>query len=51
VGDYINYEMEHGPFDFHNLREFMRELVAGGPTKNGHLTPAVTKRRFAPTTG
>ncbi len=39
--DYINYEMEHGTFDFQNLREFMRGLVAGGPTKSGHLTPAV----------
>jgi 4-hydroxy-2-oxoheptanedioate aldolase len=39
--DYINYEMEHGTFDFHELREFMRGLVAGGPTKSGHRTPAV----------
>src|SRR4029434_1541095 len=39
--DYINYEMEHGAFDFHQLREFMRGLVAGGPTKSGHRTPAV----------
>lgn len=39
--DYINYEMEHGAFDFHALREFMRGLVAGGPTRSGHRTPAV----------
>ncbi len=39
--DYINYEMEHGAFDFHQLREFMRGLVKGGPTKSGHRTPAV----------
>ena len=30
--DYINYEMEHGPFDIAALREFMRGLVDGGPT-------------------
>lgn len=39
--DYINYEMEHGALDFTALREFMRGLVAGGPTKSGHRTPAV----------
>ena len=39
--DYINYEMEHGVFDMPQLREFMRGLVKGGPTKSGHLTPAV----------
>jgi 4-hydroxy-2-oxoheptanedioate aldolase len=39
--DYINYEMEHGAFDMTALREFMRGLVAGGPTKSGHRTPAV----------
>jgi 4-hydroxy-2-oxoheptanedioate aldolase len=39
--DYINYEMEHGSFDMTALREFMRGLVAGGPTKSGHRTPAV----------
>ncbi|MGH9658856.1 MAG: aldolase/citrate lyase family protein [Bryobacteraceae bacterium] len=39
--DYINYEMEHGVFDLTELREFMRGLVAGGPTKSGHRTPAV----------
>ena len=39
--DYINYEMEHGAFDLTQLREFMRGLVKGGPTKSGHRTPAV----------
>jgi len=39
--DYINYEMEHGAFDMTALREFMRGLVDGGPTKTGHRTPAV----------
>lgn len=39
--DYINYEMEHGPLDFSNLRAFMQGLVDGGPTKSGHRTPAV----------
>jgi 4-hydroxy-2-oxoheptanedioate aldolase len=39
--DYINYEMEHGAFDFSALRNFMRGLVDGGPTKTGHRTPAV----------
>jgi 4-hydroxy-2-oxoheptanedioate aldolase len=39
--DYINYEMEHGPFDVARLLEFMRGLVDGGPTASGHRTPAV----------
>jgi 4-hydroxy-2-oxoheptanedioate aldolase len=39
--DYINYDMEHGPFDVATLREFMRGLVDGGPTRSGHRTPAV----------
>jgi len=39
--DYINYEMEHGALDFTQLREFMRGLADGGPTKSGHRTPAV----------
>jgi 4-hydroxy-2-oxoheptanedioate aldolase len=39
--DYINYEMEHGALDFTALRDFMRGLVDGGPTKTGHRTPAV----------
>jgi 4-hydroxy-2-oxoheptanedioate aldolase len=39
--DYINYEMEHGPFDVGALQEFMRGLVDGGPTPSGHRTPTV----------
>ena len=39
--DYINYELEHGAFDMSKLREFMRGLVDGGPTKGGHRTPTV----------
>jgi 4-hydroxy-2-oxoheptanedioate aldolase len=39
--DYLNYELEHGAFDMPKLREFMRGLADGGPTKSGHRTPAV----------
>ena len=39
--DAINVEMEHGALDFVQLREFMRGLVDGGPTRSGHRTPAV----------
>ncbi|HUX89000.1 MAG TPA: aldolase/citrate lyase family protein [Chloroflexota bacterium] len=39
--DYINYELEHAPFDVTKLSEFMRGLAAGGPTRSGHRTPAV----------
>ncbi|HEU5317709.1 MAG TPA: aldolase/citrate lyase family protein [Chloroflexota bacterium] len=39
--DYITYDFEHGPFDMVGLREYMRGLVDGGPTKSGHRTPAV----------
>ena len=39
--DYINYDMEHAPYDITALSEFMRGLVKGGPTKSGHRTPAV----------
>jgi 4-hydroxy-2-oxoheptanedioate aldolase len=39
--DYINYEMEHGAIDMKELRDFMRGLVDGGPTRTGHRTPAV----------
>ena len=39
--DYITYEMEHGPLDFKELREFMRGLVEAGPTRTGHKAPAV----------
>jgi len=39
--DYISYDMEHAPYDIKGLSEYMRGLVAGGPTKSGHRTPAV----------
>ena len=39
--DYITYNLEHSPFDMGALREFMRGLVDGGPTRSGHRTPAV----------
>jgi 4-hydroxy-2-oxoheptanedioate aldolase len=39
--DYITYEMEHGPLDFKELREFMRGLIEAGPTRTGHASPAV----------
>jgi 4-hydroxy-2-oxoheptanedioate aldolase len=39
--DYINVGMEHGAFDMAGMAEYMRGLLAGGPTRSGHLTPAV----------
>jgi len=39
--DYISYDMEHAPYDIKGLAEYMKGLVAGGPTKSGHRTPAV----------
>ena len=39
--DYISYDMEHAPFDVKGLADYMRGLVAGGPAKSGHRTPAV----------
>src|ERR1700725_8965 len=39
--DYISYDMEHAPFDVAGLPEYMKGLVAGGPTRSGHRTPAV----------
>ena len=39
--DYISYDMEHAPYDIKGLADYMRGLVAGGPTKSGHRTPAV----------
>ncbi|MBM3758378.1 MAG: hypothetical protein FJW38_30945 [Acidobacteria bacterium] len=35
--DYIN-KMEHGAFDMKELRDFMRGLVDGGPTRTAHRT-------------
>ena len=39
--DYIGIDMEHGTMDLKGLEAFMNGLVAGGPTKSGHRTPAV----------
>jgi 4-hydroxy-2-oxoheptanedioate aldolase len=39
--DYISYDMEHAPFDVKGLADYMKGLVAGGPTKSGHRTPSV----------
>ena len=39
--DAINWEMEHGTFDLANLREFIKGLVDGGPTRSGHRFPTV----------
>lgn len=39
--DYINYDIEHHPFDMNELRAFIAGLLAGGPTKSGHRVPAV----------
>ena len=39
--DYINYDMEHAPFNVSALAEFMRGLAKGGPTRSGHRTPTV----------
>lgn len=39
--DAINYECEHGALDYTAIREFMRGLVDGGPTRSGHRTPCV----------
>src|SRR5438270_13888281 len=39
--DYISYDMEHAPYDIKGLADYMRGLVAGGPTRSGHRTPAV----------
>ncbi len=39
--DYINVGMEHGAFNLGGLDDYMRGLVAGGPTNSGHRTPAV----------
>lgn len=38
--DFINYDIEHHPFDMNELRAFMAGLHAGGPPKSGHRTPA-----------
>ena len=39
--DLLLVDFEHHYFDVKGLHEFMKGLKAGGPTKSGHLTPAV----------
>jgi 4-hydroxy-2-oxoheptanedioate aldolase len=39
--DVLMYDMEGAALDFTKLRDFMRGLADGGPTKSGHRTPAV----------
>ena len=39
--DYIRLDTEHGPFNIAGIKEFMEGLIAGGPTKSGHRSPAV----------
>ena len=39
--DYISYDMEHAPYDIVGLTAYMKGLVAGGPARSGHRTPAV----------
>ena len=39
--DYMNVGMEHGSFDMAGLADYMRGMVDAGPTRSGHLTPAV----------
>jgi len=39
--DYINVGMEHGAFNMAGLDEYLRGLIAGGPTRSGHRMPTV----------
>ena len=39
--DALTVDFEHGPMDFTALREFMRGLKDGGPTRSGHATPCI----------
>jgi 2-keto-3-deoxy-L-rhamnonate aldolase RhmA len=39
--DYVNVGMEHGAFDMAGLAAYLAGLVAAGPTRSGHRTPAV----------
>jgi 4-hydroxy-2-oxoheptanedioate aldolase len=39
--DAITVDFEHGAMDFTQLREFMRGIRDGGPTRSGHATPCV----------
>ncbi len=38
--DCICIDLEHGCFDLADVRNFMRGLVDGGPTRSGHRMPA-----------
>ena len=46
--DYLAIDLEHHPFDIDRLLQFMRGLVAGGPTASGHRTPAVIVTQISP---
>ena len=39
--DAVTVDFEHGAMDFTQLREFMRGIRDGGPTRSGHSTPCV----------
>jgi len=39
--DAVTVDFEHGAMDFSQLREFMRGIRDGGPTRSGHQTPCV----------
>ncbi len=39
--DYMNVGMEHGAFDMAGLDAYLAGMIAAGPTRSGHRTPAV----------
>ena len=39
--DAVTVDFEHGAMDFTQLREFIRGIRDGGPTRSGHSTPCV----------
>src|SRR5437899_8669276 len=39
--DYMLVGMEHGCFDMAGLADYMRGMAEAGPTRSGHLMPAV----------
>lgn len=39
--DALTVDFEHGAMDFTQLREFMRGIKDGGPTRSGHATPCI----------
>ena len=43
--DAVTVDFEHGAMDFTQLREFMRGIRDGGPTRSGHSTPCVFSPR------